>query len=239
MDRMSPLARLPADQQVTAEARVQNAAKGLIVPYATKEVVMTASNQNARSNASEEFCEIVEGYSDMVYNIALRILRKPADAEDAVQGAFLSAYRAFESFRGQSKVSTWRYRIVVNACLMRTRKEKNRSRYFMETGYDDAVVVDRRVGPEQAAMDSELHDVLQRGLTLLPPDLRTVIVLKDVQGLSGLEAAEILGITIASFKSRLHRARVLLGKFLVGYLQKDGEPISSTSPVSGPPRLAV
>ena len=189
---------------------------------------MTASDERAPSNANEEFCAVVEGYSDMAYGIAFRILRNHADAEDAVQEAFLSAYRAFDRFNGQSKVSTWLYRIVVNACLMRTRKAKNRSQYFTETGYDDAVVVDWRVGPEQAAIDSELHDVLERGLSHLPPELRTAVVLKDVQGLSGLEAAEVLDITIASFKSRLHRARVLLRKSLEGYLQRDGKPAMSS-----------
>ena len=72
----------------------------------------------------EEFTEIVEKYADFVYNIALRMTNDPHDAEDIVQDEFLSAYKAYTSFRGQSQVSTWLYRITVNACLMKIRKEK-------------------------------------------------------------------------------------------------------------------
>ncbi len=165
-----------------------------------------------------EFSEIVDKYSDSAYHIALRILHNATDAEDAVQEAFMSAYRAFPKFKGQSKVSTWLYRIVVNACLMKIRKEKSRVKYITETGYDDAVVHDWRYDPEKAAMNAELHEALQNGLGRLSPELRTAVVLQDVQGLSGQEAAEALDITVASFKSRLHRARVLLRKYLEGYL---------------------
>ena len=166
----------------------------------------------------EEFCEIVEKYSDSAYHIAFRMLHNAADAEDAVQEAFISAYRSFSKFKGQSKVTTWLYRIVVNACLMKIRKEKSRAKYLTETGYDDAVVYDWRNDPEKAAMNSELHDVLRRGLGRLRPELRTVVVLRDVQGLSSQEVAKVLDITIASLKSRLHRARVLLRKYLETYL---------------------
>ncbi len=164
-----------------------------------------------------EFSEIVERYSDSAYHIALRMLHNATDAEDAVQEAFMSAYRAFSNFNGQSKVTTWLYRIVVNACLMKIRKEKSRAKYLTETGYDDAVVHDWRNDPEKAAMNAELRDVLQSGLGRLCPELRAVIVLRDVQGLSCQEAAEALDITVACLKSRLHRARVLLRKYLEGY----------------------
>ena len=165
----------------------------------------------------EEFRDILERYSDSAYHIAHRMLHNSADAEDAVQEAFISGYRAFSNFKHQSKVTTWLYRIVVNACLMKIRKEKSRAKYLTETGYDDAVVHDWRNDPEKAALNAELRDVLQRGLDRLCPELRTVIVLRDMQGLSSQEAAEALDITVASFKSRLHRARVLIRKYLEGY----------------------
>jgi len=172
----------------------------------------------------EEFSDIVETYSDSAYQIAFRMLHNAADAEDAVQEAFISAYRAFSKFKGQSKVTTWLYRIVVNACLMKIRKEKSRANLLTETGYDDAVVRDWRNDPEKAAINSELRDVLYRGLDRLCPDSRAVIVLRDVQGFSSQEAAEVLNITVASLKSRLHRARVLLRECLEGYLNR---PIGS------------
>ena len=173
----------------------------------------------------EEFNEMVEAYSGMAYNIALRMLRNPADAEDAVQEAFISAYRAFPKFKGQSKASTWLYRIVVNACLMKIRKEQVRSKYLTNTGYDDSVVPNWRDAgspnePERAALNSELRDVLDEGLSRLAPEIRAAVVLRDVQGFTTEEAAITLDLTVPSLKARLHRGRVLLRKYLEGYLAK-------------------
>jgi len=182
--------------------------------------MITSFQQGVSRTNDEMFCEIVEKYTDSAYHIAFRMLHNSADAEDAVQEAFMLAYRAFPKFKGQSKVTTWLYRIVVNACLMKIRKEKARVKYLPETDYEDAVVHDWRNDPEKAAMNAELRDVLHSGLARLSPDLRTVIVLRDVQGLSSQEAAEILDITVANAKSRLHRARVLLRNYLDGYLAK-------------------
>ena len=182
--------------------------------------VLAGFQQGVFRTTEEEFCEIVERYSDSAYHIALRMLHNAADAEDAVQEAFISAYRAFPNFKGQSKLTTWLYRIVVNACLMKIRKEKSRAIYLTETGYDDAVVHDWRNDPEKAAINAELRDVLHSGLGGLCPELRAVSVLRDVQGLSSQEAAEALDITVASLKARLHRARVLLRKYLEGYLAR-------------------
>ena len=182
-----------------------------IVPHNTP-------SEGVLRTTQEEFSDIVERYSDPAYQIAYRMLHNAADAEDAVQEAFVSAYRAFSRFKGESKVTTWLYRIVVNACLMKIRKEKARAKYLTETGYNDAVVHDWRNDPEKAAMNAELRDVLHSGLGRLRPELRTVIVLRDVQGLSSQEAAETLDITVASFKPRLDSARVLLRKYLEGYL---------------------
>ena len=106
----------------------------------------------------DQFSERVEAYSGMAYNIALRMLRNTADAEDAVQEAFISAYRAFPKFRCHSKLSTWLYRIVVNACLMKIRKEQVRSKYLTNNGYDETVVhnwrdADSPNEPEKAALN--------------------------------------------------------------------------------------
>ena len=202
-----------------------------IVSHATpSEGDLMAHNQGVVRTTEEEFSEIVERYSESAYQIAFRMLHNAADAEDAVQEAFISAYPAFSKFKGQSKVTTWLYRIVVNACLMKIRKEKSRANYLTETGYDDAVIHDWRNDPEKAAVNAELRDVLQRGLGRLCPESRAVIVLRDVQGFSSQEAAEVLDITVASFKSRLHRARVLLRKYLEGYLDR---PIEAELEIAG------
>lgn len=173
-----------------------------------------------RIASDRDFSEIVENNADFAYNVAYRMLRNAEDAEDAVQEAFISAYRAFSTFKGQSKASTWLYRIVVNACLMKIRKEKSRTKYFVETGYNDTVIQDWGNDPEEAAVTSELRGVIESGLLGLSPDLRAAVVLRDVQGLSTEEAAESLGTSVAAFKSRLHRGRILLRKHMSGYLAK-------------------
>ena len=87
-----------------------------------------------------DFNTIVEKYADFVYNVAFRMMGTPEDAEDVSQDAFLSAYRAFERFRGESRVTTWLYRITVNAALMKLRKEK-KARTLTRTGLEDVPVV--------------------------------------------------------------------------------------------------
>lgn len=168
----------------------------------------------------EGFHVLVEQYTNLAYNVALRMLHNVEDAEDAVQEAFLSAYRAFTSFRGQSKASTWLYRIVVNTCLMKIRKEKARAGYLTVTDYEDEVVHDWGADPERAAINGELQDELEGGLRRLSPELRATVVLRDVQGFATEDAADVLGISVPALKARLHRARCLLRMYLVGYVVK-------------------
>ena len=165
-----------------------------------------------------EFDDLVEKYSSYVYNIAYRMLGDPHDAEDVTQQAFLSAYRSWDRFRGEAEVTTWLYRIAVNACLMKLRKEK-KGRYLTQTGYEDRHVVDWTDSPERAALNSELRRALEEGIALLPPDLRSAVVLRGIQDLSNVEAAEALGITVSALKARLHRGRVLLRQHLEKYLR--------------------
>lgn len=169
------------------------------------------------NRADQKFEDIVEKYTDFVYNIAYRILGNQTDAEDASQEAFVSAYRNFHKFRGESAVSTWLYRIAVNASLMILRKDR-RKNFLTATGYDDMQLVSWTEGPEHAALNTELREHLESGLALLPPQLRAVVVLRDVQGLSNEEAAQALKTSVPSLKSKLHRGRVLLRNYLDPYL---------------------
>ena len=178
---------------------------------------MSIQDESASAELERAFTEIVEQYSDLAYSVAFRMLRNAEDAEDAVQEAYISAYKSLPNFKGQSKLSTWLYRIVVNACLMKIRKDKSRAKYLSEKAFDDALVYDWKNDPEEAAVNSELRSILESGLDLLSPDLRAALVLRDIQVLSTEEAAEVLEISIASLKSRLHRARIQLRKHLEEY----------------------
>lgn len=167
----------------------------------------------------QDFERAVEPHLGFIYNVAYRILGNPQDAEDAAQEALLSAYRNWGRFRGDAKITTWLYRITVNAALMKLRKEKN-APYLKSTDDDDIQVRDWSLGPENAALNSELRTKLEEGLTRLPPDMRAAVVLRDVQGLSNEEAAEALNTSVSAFKARLHRGRVLLRQHLAGYLEE-------------------
>jgi len=166
----------------------------------------------------QDFEEIVEQYGDFVFNLTYRILGNHADAEEAAQDAFLSAYRNFDRFRGDAKVSTWLYRIATNAALMKLRKDRN-ARMLNETGYEEMDLVSPTEGPEKMALNTELREHLENGLDLLQPNLKAAVVLRDVQGLSNEEAAEVLNLSVSSLKARLHRGRVLLRTYLQDYLR--------------------
>ena len=166
----------------------------------------------------ETFSAIVEQYTDYAYNIAYRMLNNAADAEDVVQEAFISAYRAREKFRGDAAVTTWLYRIVVNAALMKLRKER-RSQQMVQPGLEEMEVADWSPGPEAEVLNLELKERLEEAIGLLPQDLRVAVVLRDVQQLSNEEAAKILDVTVSAFKARLHRGRLLLRGHLSEYIR--------------------
>ena len=101
---------------------------------------------------------------------------------------------------------------------MKLRKEK-RARQLTQTGLEDTDVVSQLEGPEQAAISAELRDKLSEGVGLLPEDVAAAVVMRDIQGLSNEEAADILDISVSALKARLHRGRILLRKFLVDYVK--------------------
>lgn len=109
----------------------------------------------------------------------------------------------------------------MNAALMRLRKGK-RGRALTQTGLDDVEVVDWSASPDKEAVNSELKEKLREGIDRLDPDLKAAVTLRDIEGLSSAEAAEVFDISVAALKSRLHRARVLLRNYLSEYVAVPG-----------------
>jgi len=133
----------------------------------------------------------------------------------------MGACRAKDRFRGDAQVTTWLYRITVNAALMRIRKDKRRIQQTApEDSYQEHNVADWEDTPDKAALNSELSREIKLKIALLPEDLRTAVVLRDVQGLSNTEAAEILDVSISALKARLHRGRVALRDMLNDYVKQ-------------------
>ena len=151
-----------------------------------------------------------------MWAVAMRTLRDPEDAADALQEAFISAFRAAATFRAESQVTTWLHRIVVNACLDRVRRKQARPTVPLpEAGPGEPVT------PRDAMSDQETRLLVRGALDGLPEEQRTPIVLVDVEGYSVAETAKMLGIAEGTVKSRCARGRAKLAKVL-GHLRNPG-----------------
>jgi RNA polymerase sigma-70 factor (ECF subfamily) len=151
----------------------------------------------------EAFAILVRRHRDRLWAVALRTLGDREEAADAVQDALISAFRAAGRFRGDSAVTTWLHRIVVNACLDRVRRTQ--ARPTVELPELEIAAPDRDI---DTALD------VQRGLARLPADQRAALVLVDMQGMTVADAADVLGVPIGTVKSRCARGRARLGVIL-------------------------
>lgn len=177
----------------------------------------------AQAGQQDAYAEIVERHSPTVYNLALRLMKDPHEAEEVLQETFISAFRALTKFEGRSQLGTWLYRIGYNAALMRLRKRQAPTESLdatVTTEDGDQMprqLVDWGSVPDELLLNRELRTVLNAALDTLPASLRTVFVLRDIEGLSTAETAEALGLTATNAKVRLHRARLALRERLTGY----------------------
>ncbi len=157
-------------------------------------------------------------YRSRLYRLALRLLHSKEDAEDAVQDALLSAYRNIGTFEGRSLFSTWLTRIVVNAALVKMRRQRARPELFLqdvspeEQVSMDAKCIDSRPDPEQEYASVETRLMVEDALEDLSPSIRWAFQLRELLDLSNSEAAEIAGIELGAFKSRISRARSQLAE---------------------------
>jgi RNA polymerase sigma-70 factor (ECF subfamily) len=179
--------------------------------------------RRAQDGDERAFGELVTRYEAKVYNLAMKMVRNPEDAEDVLQDTFLRAYRAIKLFRGHSTFSTWVYRITANSALMRLRKKQLPTVSIEDADEREAPVniADWTPGPVDQLLSQETRQVMNEAIEALPPEFRQVFVLRDIEELSNTETAEILGLSVAAVKSRLHRARLKVRDRLAGYF---GEP---------------
>lgn len=165
----------------------------------------------AVSGNNGAFSELIQRHMGPCTKVAYSILRNQSDAEDEVQNACWKAYEHLAQFQCDSKFSTWFTRIVVNQCLMRLRHARRAKLFYIdEAVVEDAVRVelrDREVTPEEALGRVQVSDIVRCEIRRIPPLLRNVFVLRDVEELPMEEVAGRLGISVAAAKSRLLRAR--------------------------------
>ena len=169
------------------------------------------------------FEQLVKRYDRKLLRIAQSVTHNTEDAQDAVQDAFLKAFQNLGQFREESLFSTWLFRITVNQSLMKLRKQRAIREVSLDEDFQEDVdmfpmeVIDWAPSPEQLYWASELRDILISALKEVPPALRTVFVLRDIEGLSTDQTAEVLNLSQTAVKARLWRGRLQLRERLNKY----------------------
>lgn len=172
----------------------------------------------------EAFTELVNRYAERIYNLALKILRNPSDAEDVVQETFTAVYEKIHTFHEHSDLFTWIYRIATNFALMKIRQNKRESIIENELEYYDQLgersLLTPAPYPEQMVIDEELKEELEKALQRIPEMYRTIFILRDIENLSTAETAAVLNISESNVKVRLRRARLYLQEELCKYFDR-------------------
>ncbi len=189
----------------------------------------------ARLKAGDQaaYAQLVEENASSIYRLALRLMGNEADAEDVLQETFLSAFKSIDRFEGRSSLSTWLYRIASNAALMRLRRNEPEQVSVDEpVERDDGDPMPRQFFdfcclPEDDLLREEAREQMKQAIDELPPTLRSVFVLRDIEGLSTVETAEALDLSVSAVKSRLMRARLKLRDQLSLYFSQ-GPVMSET-----------
>jgi RNA polymerase sigma-70 factor (ECF subfamily) len=175
--------------------------------------------ERLKAGDEQAFESIYNLYASKLYNVAQKILSDAADAEETVQDVFWTAYRKAKTFQGNSRLSTWLYRLTVNAALgkIRRRKRSKETEYeellpkFQKDGHHAVrPVVDWSDTVEQVYAKQETQAMINQALDELKPLDRSIVVLSDLEGMSDKEIAAVSDLTVSAVKTRLHRARLFL-----------------------------
>ena len=170
--------------------------------------------ERCRQGDLEAFNELYQAHAGKLYNLTWRMLGNPSDAEDLLQEVFLSAHRKLDSFRGESALGTWLYRLAMNLCLDHLRSRAARTDQVTGSIDDEPGVAD---GGSRSLADRAVARLdLERALTQLPEGCRAAFLLHDVEGLEHKEVGEVLGIAEGTSKSQVHKARLRLRALLAG-----------------------
>ena len=185
-----------------------------------------------RAGDESAYEALITGHGGRMLAAIRRILHNADDAQDALQEAFLSAFKAIERFEGQSKLSTWLHRIAVNAALMKLHSQKRRKEQSVESLQPQFTDHGHFLEPPAPWSDSaeaalereETRQIVQEAIAGLPENHRNALLLRDIQGLSNEDVAKELGVTVNAAKIRVHRARLALRGVLDGHLRPESQP---------------
>jgi RNA polymerase sigma-70 factor (ECF subfamily) len=186
----------------------------------------------ARGNDVGAFEELVGRHEEKIYRLAMRFTRNETDAAEILQETFLSAWRNLDRFEGKAQFGSWLYRVAVNAALMLLRSQKRHPQVAVEDVTAEALgeaAKDAGPGlgagtdwsrrPDEQFQSEELRRQIQLAVDQLPESQRSVFLMRDVDGLSTEETAELLGVSLPTVKTRLHRARLTLREAITRYFE--------------------
>ena len=185
--------------------------------------------QAINSGQTDKFHDLVKRYEQQLYNFSLRMCRDHSDAEDMIQETFLNVFRYLKSFRYETKFKNWLYKVAASTCIKKRRKSKFAPE--KELSLDDFLPGNETEVPDHAPdwalmpldklLNQELSSKINQEILSLPKKYRLVIVLRDIEGFSTTETAQILSLSTSNVKVRLHRARLYLRDKLKGYFEND------------------
>ena len=185
--------------------------------------------QAINSGQAEKFQDLVKRYEHQLYNFSLRMCRNPSDAEDMIQDTFLNVFRYLKNFRHETKFKNWLYKVAASTCIKKRRKSKFAP--DKELSLDEFLPNDEAEKPDhvpewallplEKLLNEELQGVINKTILTLPKKYRMVMVLRDIEGFSTAETAQILSLSPSNVKVILHRARLYLRDKLKGYFEND------------------
>jgi RNA polymerase sigma-70 factor, ECF subfamily len=180
------------------------------------------------------FEALIDRHEEKVYRVAMRFVRNETDAREILQETFLSAWRNLDSFQGKAQFASWLYRVAVNAALMLLRSQKRHPQVAVEDVAEETLGEAARTAgpglslggddwskrPDEQLQSEELRQQIQTAVDGLPESQRSVFLLRDVDGLSTEETGELLGVSVPTVKTRLHRARLALRGAITRYFER-------------------
>ncbi len=181
--------------------------------------------EDLKRGDTKAFTELVDRHHAKVYQLALKLTRNETDAEDVMQETFLRVYNRIGTFRGEAAFSSWLYRIAANASFAKLGERRKHEHADLDDVYPEfdhssaQPPNDWSKQPDSVFLSKEALGLLDKAISELPEDFRIVVILRDIQGLSNAQVADILDLTVAAVKSRLHRARLYLRKKLSEYFE--------------------
>jgi RNA polymerase sigma-70 factor (ECF subfamily) len=185
--------------------------------------------QAINSGEVDKFQDLVKRYEAKLYNFSLRMCRDPSDAEDMIQDTFLNVFRYLKNFRYETKFKNWLYKVAASTCFKKRRKSKFAP--DKELSLEEFLPKDETEKPDHVPqwalmpldklLNEELAGVINKTIITLPKKYRMVILLRDIEGFSTTETAQILNLSPYNVKVRLHRSRLYLREKLKGYFEND------------------